>query len=138
MAEKQLLSGKRVLVVEDEFLLALDLAEELEDLGASSVILSANLAAAMNAADDPLHVAFLDVDLPDRTSFPAAAKLRGRGVPVVFVTGQRSRDIPERLRQPLPGTRLLFTFTSNPALRRPPTSAESATILFDLAGVTGR
>lgn len=77
----------RVLIVEDEVVVAMFLEDTLADLGyavaGSATSLDEGLAAARGAA---LDAALLDVNLAGRESFPIAAVLRGRGVPFLFVT----------------------------------------------------
>lgn len=86
-------SGLRVLVVEDEFLVALGLAGDLGALGCDVVGPAANLSAAMDAArQGELDVALLDVTLGGETVFPAAAMLAARGVPFVFCSAFTGRE----------------------------------------------
>lgn len=82
------LSGRRILVVEDEALLALYLEDMLADLGADVVGPSCTLAAGLALAEaEALDAAVLDVNLGGARSFPVADRLRARGVPYVFATG---------------------------------------------------
>ena len=96
------LSRCRVLLAEDEALVAMELTMDLEDAGAD-VIAVTNLNAALDAIgtgeDVPFDAALLDVNLNDRDVFPAARLLDGRGVPIVFHTGHAkpediARDFP--------------------------------------------
>lgn len=85
------LDGVTVLVVEDEIIVALDLALALEDAGATvagplSRLDDAGLDAAHAA---PADVAILDVDVRGREVFPLARALLRRDVPVVFSTARR-------------------------------------------------
>jgi CheY-like chemotaxis protein len=82
-------NGKRILVVEDEALLALDLRFALEDLGASVVGPCYRLATALSTAElGGIDAAVLDVDLAGETVFPVADLLRKADVPFVFHTGR--------------------------------------------------
>lgn len=82
------LNGKRVLIVEDEFLVALSLQDTLTSLGCIVVGPASNLAAAVQAAEsDGIDIAILDVNLRGEQVFPAADILMERGVPVIFCSG---------------------------------------------------
>jgi len=92
--------GRRVLVVEDEPLIALPLIELLRGNGAT-VTTSTSLRAAMQAlADNPeFDVAALDIHLGPDIAWPLADELSARIVPFVFLTGLSGEaDIPHRLR----------------------------------------
>lgn len=89
----------RVFVAEDEFLVALLLEEELRSLGFSIVGPFASLAAATEASRrERFDVAVLDVNLAGEMVYPLAAELEARKVPVLFVTGYGSANLPERFR----------------------------------------
>lgn len=78
-------AGLRVLVAEDEFLVALGLEGELRALGCDVVGPVASLPAALQVAqNEGLDAALLDVSLGRDCVFPAAAVLAARGVPFVF------------------------------------------------------
>lgn len=81
------LSGRRILIVEDDFLLSMDLAAALESAGAKVIGPASSVAEALELLDPSPCVASLDVQLGDETSFPIADELARRGVPFVFVTG---------------------------------------------------
>lgn len=81
-------SGVRVLVVEDEPLIALELEDMLTELGCSVAGRAARLAPAVRlAADLEFDVAVLDVNLGEARVTPAAEVIAGRGIPIVFTTG---------------------------------------------------
>ncbi|WP_159714131.1 response regulator [Geminicoccus flavidas] len=81
--------GRRVLVVEDESLVALLLEDMLLELGFTVVDVASRLETGMSAAQQAaFDVAVLDVNLGGETrSFPIADLLRRRGIPFVFATG---------------------------------------------------
>lgn len=82
------LAGKRILVVEDEFLVALEAASMLTELGATVVGPAYRADHALQfAKNEILDAALLDINLGATTSDSVADCLRGRGVPVVFATG---------------------------------------------------
>jgi len=84
-----MLEGKKIMVVEDEALLALDLAMTMEDLGAAVVGPCYRLGAALDLVQKmKVDGAILDVDLNGETVFPLARFLEEQGVPFVFHTGR--------------------------------------------------
>jgi DNA-binding response OmpR family regulator len=93
------LGGRRVLVVEDVYLLATALQEALQREGGRVVGPFRGADAARQAADaEPLDLAMLDVHLAGDTVFPLAEHLETLGVPVVFVTGCAPDQLPPRWR----------------------------------------
>lgn len=78
----------RVLVVEDELLVALNMETQLENLGCEVVGPIARLAPAIAAAHDIIvDVAILDINLRDELVYPAAERLIERGIPIIFCSG---------------------------------------------------
>ena len=78
----------RVLVVEDEFLIACDVMFALEQAGADVVGPATTVSAAMALLDANLiDAAVLDIDLRGNAVYPVADRLFDRGVPFVFATG---------------------------------------------------
>jgi DNA-binding response OmpR family regulator len=87
------LAGKRVLVVEDEMLLALDLEEGLREAGCEVVGPAGNLRMALALArSEILDAAILDVNLAGETVFPVAQILADSDVPFVFATAYAGAD----------------------------------------------
>ena len=86
------LAGKRILVVEDEALLATMVAEILEGGGATIVGPAATLKKGLIlAADGRIDVALLDVNLRGESIDPIATMLFSRGTAIVFATGYGER-----------------------------------------------
>ncbi|MGO9547211.1 MAG: response regulator [Rhodomicrobium sp.] len=82
------LAGKRVLVVEDEMLIALDTVDELKSAGCTVLGPVLRLAAAIPLAlTEQIDAAVLDVNLAGQYVWPVAEALAGRAVPFIFVTG---------------------------------------------------
>ena len=86
------LTGKRVLVVEDEALVSMMVEDELRDAGATVLGPAACVADAMRlveaaAADGGISVAVLDINLEGRHVGPVADRLAALGVPFLFATG---------------------------------------------------
>ncbi len=93
------MKGARVLVVEDEFLLACSLADDVESLGFVVVGPYADLPRAREAArTEPFDVALLDVNINGEMVFPLAEDLLARGVPFLLMTGYGVQDLPEKFR----------------------------------------
>ena len=91
------LDGARVLLLEDEFLIALDAEQILKELGAEQVETAATLSEAeQRAREGSFDIALLDVNVNGEMSFGLAEMLRKRGVPGVFATGYelKGRSIP--------------------------------------------
>jgi DNA-binding LytR/AlgR family response regulator len=102
------LEGRRILVVEDEFLLAMELEDILLALGAEVVGPFGRLEPALGAVQkEVLDGAVLDVQLDGETSERVAAELVSRGVPVLLTTGYESEQLPPELRH-LPRLRKPF------------------------------
>ena len=93
------LNGRSVLLVEDEFLLALHLEELVESLGAKVRGPFTRLADAMAAArHDDFDMAILDINLNGTMVYPLADDLIGRRVPFLFLSGYGLANLPERFR----------------------------------------
>ncbi len=89
------LQGVRLLVVEDEFLSAMELKRMIEDLGGYVVGPVARLADAQKlVASEHLDGAVLDVKLDGDTTLALATDLMGRNIPVVFTTGYETNMLP--------------------------------------------
>lgn len=88
----------RILVVEDEYLLADELAMELVDEGATVLgpVPSIERALALLAGQVPPDGAVLDVNLGGEPVFPLADALTERGVPMIFTTGYDQGIFPDR------------------------------------------
>ncbi|WP_420471687.1 response regulator [Brevundimonas sp. FT23042] len=91
------LSGRRVLIVEDESLVAMLLETILEDMGCTPVgpASSVDEGLALVAGDEALDAALLDVNVAGRQIFPVAQALKDRGVPFVFSTGYGEGGLPD-------------------------------------------
>ncbi len=84
----------RVLVVEDEFLIALEIASQLADAGYEVVGPATSVAEALALISNPCcDFAFLDVNLNNEFSGPVAAELKARGIPFVVLSGYRERSL---------------------------------------------
>jgi len=83
------LSGRRVLVVEDEFFLADDLVRAITQLGAEVLgpVPTRDEALELLATAGPIDLAVLDINLEDKAVYPVADFLSEQGVPFLFATG---------------------------------------------------
>lgn len=91
-----ILIGRRILLVEDEALVAFDLKEQLAAHGLTVLGPVPTLAQALEAVETTAaDAAILDVDLARQFVWPAAHVLQRRGVPFVFLTGYAGLAFPE-------------------------------------------
>ena len=82
------LDGKRVLIVEDEAIIAAMVEDMLTELGATVVGPASSIKKALVlAASDGIDAAVLDVNIRSERVDPVADLLRARQVPLVFATG---------------------------------------------------
>lgn len=89
----------RVLVVEDELLIAMYLEDTLAQAGYEVIGPVPQLRPAVDAVrNQPCDAAILDIHLADQPVFPLADMLARRGVPFVFLTGYDAANLPERFR----------------------------------------
>ena len=87
----KMLSGKNILIVEDEAILALDLTFVMEDMGASVIGPCHRLRRALEVlGQEQIDGAILDVDLAGEAVVPLADGLARRHVPIVFHTGRNN------------------------------------------------
>jgi CheY-like chemotaxis protein len=101
----KLLSGRRILVVEDEMLVLLNIEDMLADHECTSVSAAANAdqALALIAAQS-FDAAMVDLNLNGRKSYRVADALAARGVPFVFSTGYSGESLDDGYRdQPVLG-----------------------------------
>jgi CheY-like chemotaxis protein len=97
----QPLSGVRVLLVEDEALVAMLIEDMLADDGCSVVATASRLSEALSYAQDPafaFDVAILDLNLAGESTFPVASALKARNLPFAFATGYGAGGIPAEWR----------------------------------------
>jgi DNA-binding response OmpR family regulator len=83
----------RVLVVEDEFMIALDISQQLADAGFEVLGPAKSVTKALGfVAEEGCDVAVLDVKLGDETSEPIAQKLQASGKPFIILSGYSTDD----------------------------------------------
>lgn len=91
------LRGWRILVVEDNFLLAETLRDLLEDCGCELVGPAPRVSIALPLCSPDLNGALLDINLGQETCFAIADRLVEQGVPFIFLSGYSDGAIvPDR------------------------------------------
>jgi DNA-binding response OmpR family regulator len=100
MTASQLLEGVHLLIAEDEFFLADDLARSLRAHGAVVLGPAPTLERAEHLLlkSPRIDAAILDVNLRDTLVYPVAALLRSHNTPFIFTTGYDEAVIPEAFR----------------------------------------
>ena len=95
------LEGRKILIVEDDYMVAQLLADMLEEAGAQVVGPFGWLEEALVVANDEeanFDSALLDVDLHGKQSYPVADALSARNVKVIFCTGYDGGGVAEDYR----------------------------------------
>jgi CheY-like chemotaxis protein len=115
--------GKRVLIVEDELMIRMLLADMLSELGYAVAAEAARIDEALAATKiGDFDLAILDVNLNGESVEPVAVALSAQGCPFIFASGYGARGLPE-------------AFRDRPTLRKPFQMPELSRILQDaLAG----
>lgn len=99
MSPAKELAGRRVLIVEDRYLIASEIADEVRNLGGEVLGPVANLEAASEIVrEGRADLALLDVDLDGELVFPVAEELARRDAPFAFLTGYDEQTLPEAWR----------------------------------------
>ena len=89
----------RILIVEDDYFIASDLANAFKKAGLEIVGPVPSLSKALRCLDErSIDGAVLDINLDGDKVYEVADELLSRGVPVVFVTGYERPSIPDRYR----------------------------------------
>lgn len=124
MSETAHLTGLRVLVVEDEMMVAMLIEDMLSDLGCTVVGPASRLEDAMEIARSAeIDCAVLDVNLGGQSIFPLADMLRAKGAPFAFATGYGDAGLREVDR-------------GSPVLQKPFRESDLARVLGELRKAT--
>jgi len=94
------LAGARVLIVEDDPFIAMDLETTINDklAGKAELVVASSLEEAGKAVQAPLSFALLDVDVIGGKTYALAERLNRDGTPFAFVSGSIPADLPVLLR----------------------------------------
>ena len=112
----------RVLLVEDEPLIAIDGAHMLRAMGVDDVVCVRTVADGMNAlGSTSFHAALLDLRLGQESSIPLAQRLAAMNIPFGFLTGFQDNAIPQE-------------FRDRPVVAKPFTAAQLGALLSGLVG----
>lgn len=113
------LSGRRVLVVEDEMMVAMLIEDMLGDLGCETVGPVGRIEDALAIANEAaIDAAVLDVNLNGHETYPVAEVLARRGIPFIFATGYGAGGLADR-------------FSAAPALQKPFQERDLARLLAE-------
>lgn len=114
------LAGLRILVVEDQFLIADDMRRAVAELGGEVVGPCPTVEAAQAVlAERPVDFAILDLNLQGDEVFPVAGELKRRAIPFAFATGYEAWVVPPE-------------FQDRPLLHKPVASKELEKTLAEL------
>ncbi len=124
MTDAVTLKGRRILVVEDELMIAMLVEDMLADLGCTVVGPAHTLDAAMKLVENEgqIDAALLDVNLAGQPVFPVADALRARRVPPIFSTGYGEAGLRE-------------SDAGAPVLQKPFRAGDLARALQDALGI---
>lgn len=112
--------SRRVLVVEDEYLISIMIEQMLVELGYEVTLISKMDDAVIAAKSSAIDLAILDLHLRLAPSTPIAQALKERGIPFVLSTGSDRRSVPD-------------WFLGAPTLSKPFTEQELARTLATLS-----
>ncbi len=90
-----LLTGKRILVVEDEALISTMVEDMLTSIGISVIGPATTILSALELVEkEIIDAAVLDVNVRGQTVEPVAERLMAKGVPILFATGYSHVELP--------------------------------------------
>ncbi len=122
MFDRSMAAGRRVLIVEDEMIIALEIEETLLGLGIQVIGPASRLDTALQLAAEPaIDAAILDVNIRGGNTYPIADMLAERGIPFVFCSGYSDWALAERHR-------------SRPRLAKPYSSKDLEDLVLQLLG----
>jgi CheY-like chemotaxis protein len=101
MPPQNLFQGRRILVVEDDYLVVEEMVHALEASGAEVVGPIANLPKAFERLEriSDIRGAVLDINLQGELVYPLAEELARRGIPFVFATAYDETALPTSYRK---------------------------------------
>lgn len=120
------LGNLRVLIVEDESLIAMLIEDAVLDLGCRMVTIAATLRDALDqATSGEFDIAILDVNLNGSPAFPVAELLADKRIPFIFSTGYGASGVPQ-------------AFAAVPVLAKPFKEGDVARAIETAMEVNGR
>ena len=118
------MTAKRILIVEDEWLIAEFLSALLEEIGYESVGPAPSVERALAVlSQEPPDAAILDVMLGREKSYPVAEALAARSIPFMFTTGYLNSELPEK-------------FVARPVVSKPVEAGRLQQVLDGLFGIS--
>ena len=97
-ARERPLQGLCVLVVEDDYFIALELCNALRAAGADVIGPARDVETGLAAIrDERIDCGVLDINLRGHLAFEIAMELRTHGIPAIFATGYDASMIPDEL-----------------------------------------
>lgn len=110
-------AGIRVLLVEDETLVALMIEDMIDDIGAMRIGTASTIDEAMMTLESAQpDIAVLDINVGGEQVFPVCERLADLGIPFVFSTGYGQHGVPEQ-------------WQASPVLQKPYTAPQLANAL---------
>jgi CheY-like chemotaxis protein len=92
-------SAARILIAEDEFLVAVLLEQDVTEAGYRVIGPFTRFPEALDAVRrGGFDLALLDINMNGQMAYPLADELLTRGVPFIFLSGYGAQDLPERFR----------------------------------------
>ena len=88
-----------VLIVEDNFLLSECLVDIVQEDLIAKPITATCVSVALGIIPDDIVLAFLDIEVEDGTTYPAARKLMANNIPFIFVSGNEPTSLPDDLKE---------------------------------------
>jgi two-component SAPR family response regulator len=123
MQDGNTFGGRRIMVVEDDYLVVTDLIDRLQAMGAEVIGPVPNLEKAFERLErlPDIAGAVLDVNVAGEMIFPLAEELKRRSVPFIFATGYDEDAIPAE-------------YASVQRFAKPASDSEIALALLDVVG----
>lgn len=88
-----------VLIVEDDFLQAANLAEVVQQHLDAQPVAVASVSEALKVIPDNIELAILDIEVVDGKSYPAARRLMQNDIPIIFVSANARASLPDDLKE---------------------------------------
>ncbi len=121
----EFLAGQRVLVVEDEMMILMNIEAALSDMGCDTFTVAGTVDRALAfISSQPFDLAMLDVNLDGQASYPIADALALRGIPYLFSTGYGDHGVRKG-------------YDDRPVLKKPYRDSDLAAALSGMMPVSG-